>query len=209
MDYDPYAMVIRFQCPACNQPIEVDGEWANRTVACPYCRRHVAAPEESTLDDAANVPMADPLQLEHPVGSAHETPYGQMSPVRQKNTVALIALVLACTTPGLMVAVFVAMAAWAPELMKPANAAEGTQNQFEMVQKYIDDNGGQPPGWMIAIDLLGLGAMACWAASVLCGIVGLFNPHRRGYAIIALGISGFLLIAFGGMMLVGFMLMGA
>ncbi len=42
-------MAIQFACPACQQPIEVDDEWANQTVSCPYCRRIVRAPAQSTL----------------------------------------------------------------------------------------------------------------------------------------------------------------
>lgn len=42
-------MAIQFACPACQQPIEVDDEWADQTVSCPYCRRVVRAPGQSTL----------------------------------------------------------------------------------------------------------------------------------------------------------------
>ena len=46
---------------ACSQPIEVDEEWASRTVACPYCRKTVTAPAESTLTDLDQAPMASPV----------------------------------------------------------------------------------------------------------------------------------------------------
>ena len=42
-------MPIRFTCPGCQQPIEVDDEWASQQVGCPYCRKVVSAPAESTL----------------------------------------------------------------------------------------------------------------------------------------------------------------
>ncbi len=42
-------MAIRFACPGCQQPIEVDDEWASQQVGCPYCRKVVSAPAESTL----------------------------------------------------------------------------------------------------------------------------------------------------------------
>ncbi len=42
-------MAIQFACAACQQPIEVDDAWANQTVSCPYCRRVVLAPAQSTL----------------------------------------------------------------------------------------------------------------------------------------------------------------
>lgn len=50
-------MPIRFACPGCQQPIEVDDEWASQQVGCPYCRQVVSAPTESTLQMNA-VPTA-------------------------------------------------------------------------------------------------------------------------------------------------------
>lgn len=50
-------MAIQFACPACQQPIEVDDEWANQTVSCPYCRRVVRAPGQSTFQ-LSGVPAA-------------------------------------------------------------------------------------------------------------------------------------------------------
>lgn len=52
-------MAIRFACPSCGQPIEIDDEWAGQSVACPYCRRVVAAPRESSWPPG-NVPVAVP-----------------------------------------------------------------------------------------------------------------------------------------------------
>src|SRR5512138_3207750 len=52
-------MAIRFACPSCRQPIEVDDNWAGQSVACPYCRNVVTAPSSSTWP-GAEVPMANP-----------------------------------------------------------------------------------------------------------------------------------------------------
>jgi hypothetical protein len=52
-------MAIRFSCPACQQPLEIDDSWASQSVACPYCRRVVTAPQASTWP-AGSVPMAAP-----------------------------------------------------------------------------------------------------------------------------------------------------
>jgi hypothetical protein len=40
-------MAIQFSCPACGQPIEVDDEYGEHRVSCPYCRNIVNAPSES------------------------------------------------------------------------------------------------------------------------------------------------------------------
>jgi Na+-transporting methylmalonyl-CoA/oxaloacetate decarboxylase gamma subunit len=44
-------MAIQFQCPGCSQPIEVDDIYAGQTAACPYCRRVVSVPTESSLGE--------------------------------------------------------------------------------------------------------------------------------------------------------------
>lgn len=41
-------MPIRFSCPACHQPLEVDDAWGGESVACPYCKRVITAPQNST-----------------------------------------------------------------------------------------------------------------------------------------------------------------
>jgi hypothetical protein len=46
-------MAIQFHCVGCSQPIEVDNEFAGRTAMCPYCRRVVTVPAESTLRELA------------------------------------------------------------------------------------------------------------------------------------------------------------
>jgi hypothetical protein len=43
-------MAVQFPCPSCSQPIEVDDEYAGGSAACPYCRRVVNVPRESTAD---------------------------------------------------------------------------------------------------------------------------------------------------------------
>lgn len=57
--YDRFAMAIRFACPSCQQPIEVDDQWGDESVACPYCRQVVTAPSSSRWP-ANEIPMASP-----------------------------------------------------------------------------------------------------------------------------------------------------
>lgn len=54
-------MAILFSCPSCRQPIEVDDAWGGSSVACPYCRKVVAAPRESEWPKA-DIPVASPAQ---------------------------------------------------------------------------------------------------------------------------------------------------
>lgn len=57
--YHPPIMAIRFTCPSCNQPLEVDDAWAGQTVGCPYCRRVATTPMSSTWS-GAEIRMASP-----------------------------------------------------------------------------------------------------------------------------------------------------
>lgn len=55
-------MAIRFNCPNCRQPIEVDDEIGGRSAACPYCRRVVNVPAESSYtEEAVDAAPAAPL----------------------------------------------------------------------------------------------------------------------------------------------------
>lgn len=65
-------MAIRFNCPACQQPLEIDDGWAGQAVACPYCRRVVTAPQSSSWP-SGNVPMAIPVR---PADSSGPQPDG-------------------------------------------------------------------------------------------------------------------------------------
>lgn len=75
-------MPIRFRCPSCSQPIEVDSELAGKAARCPYCERVMSVPAESTFDSAevvtarpAGVSDAAPLGVP-PLPSRLTTPVG-------------------------------------------------------------------------------------------------------------------------------------
>ncbi len=71
-------MAIQFRCPGCEQPIEVDDEYAGQTAACPYCRRVVTVPVESTLGSEGSAPArpaeAEPAPPASPVAGERATP---------------------------------------------------------------------------------------------------------------------------------------
>ncbi|MBI5865950.1 MAG: hypothetical protein HZB38_15885 [Planctomycetes bacterium] len=45
-------MAIQFRCAGCSQPIEVDDQYAGREAQCPYCRRVVTVPQQTTFDSS-------------------------------------------------------------------------------------------------------------------------------------------------------------
>ncbi|MBK8913936.1 MAG: hypothetical protein IPM64_04905 [Phycisphaerales bacterium] len=65
-------MPIQFACPSCAQPIEVDGIHAGRNALCPYCRREVVVPAESTYAPAQVT--ARPAGSGQPAGPTWDVP---------------------------------------------------------------------------------------------------------------------------------------
>lgn len=108
-------MAIRFRCPACKQPIEVDDHDANRSVRCFYCHAVIQTPAENdpTLIDItlseSQPTSATPAstQFEHigqsgscgcGCGSHQHAGQYAAAPVRRTKTPGVIALVLTILT---------------------------------------------------------------------------------------------------------------
>ncbi len=60
-------MPIRFACPQCHNPIEVDDEFAGSSATCPYCESVVSVPPESTW-------QADAIARARPAGDFRDQP---------------------------------------------------------------------------------------------------------------------------------------
>lgn len=180
-------MAIRFQCGACSQPIEVDDEWASKAVACPYCRKTITAPAESTIDDLARIPMAAPAGPPHappPFAPSPGLAVGTMAPPPSGNTVAVVALVLALATLALIAGSQLLLSGHQMEfqaLMETVNAAPNFAARMEAQQKYLEQN---PTflNWFVPVCLLVLISGLTWIAAVICGVIGIRRPVRRGLA---------------------------
>ena len=195
-------MAIRFQCGACSQPIEVDDEWALRAVACPYCRKTVTAPSESTLVNLARIPVASPLILRESAVAVPAPAAGSDVAVEAtSNPTALAAFVLAC----LMVVLFVLAAAVVSahsldfeQLQKDLQQQPGAESgsQFRAIMEYMNAHGGRFPGWFVAVGLLQVSAMAACVAAIVCGLLALRRAARRPLAVIALVSFGCVVLLF-------------
>ena len=199
-------MAIRFRCSGCSQPIEVDDEWASKLVACPYCRKTIAAPPESTLEDLSPIPEATPLGPSEASWDGPSVPvFGQQPPApAQSNRLAVVALILACSLP-VQLAVFMAvLTAHEGELQRIQSAVEQRQQQgespfaaqFEAWQEFLDERGGIPPSWMILSAMVEFVGAATWIATIVCGIIAVRRPQRRRLAVVALVIAVVLMIFF-------------
>ena len=190
-------MAIRFQCSACSQPIEVDDEWALRTVACPYCRKTVTAPGGSTLPELSEIPTASPLApreagVLHPPAAGESTGALASSP----NRVAVVAFGLACGLVLLTCLYLMVFSAHRLELEDLARPEQTFAENLQAFNEYVDQQGGRVPGWMVAMAVLPLSAVLVWIATLVCGMVGVRRAPRRAWALAALVIAGMVSVFF-------------
>jgi hypothetical protein len=180
-------MAILFQCPACRQPIEIDEEWASRSVMCPFCRTTVTAPEASTFSPLAGVPVASPATGGLPASA----PAPDAPPPAHRNVLAVWALVSAIAALALCFVAGAMMTGWLVDLVGPNPTQQAVR---EAIMDEIQA-GGVPRSLVSAFLVLLLGLLL-WAAGVGCAIVALRVPGRKGLAIAALVTSGVLPLMF-------------
>ncbi|MFQ5494127.1 MAG: hypothetical protein ACE5EX_01995 [Phycisphaerae bacterium] len=193
-------MAIRFLCQSCGQPIEIDDEWAGKTVACPYCRTTVTAPHETTLDRVDQIPTASPVAPEaSPPSDSAWTGGDTIMSAPPRNTIATVALGLALGTVLLITISAQLMSAHRlemEEMQEQMAQSESWGEQMRAMSEYYESSGGQPPAWMIGLSVLLFATCLTWAASLVCGIIGLRRPFRRGRAVAAVAIAGLLPVLF-------------
>jgi len=191
-------MSIRFRCPSCSQPIEIDDDWGSKLVACPFCRNTVTAPVESTLSVEQSVPMADTLTApDMPVGMAPAAQYPPPFPTEAgpRNTLAIVSLVVALASATLLIVgvnVYFSnvIEIFGEDLYTPGgDMSEQQQAVMTYIQDYFETHGGPPP-WMVGSMLSILAGGLGWLAAVICGGIAVARRQRRRWAIAALVICG-------------------
>ena len=180
----------------------MDDGWALKAVACPYCRKTVTAPSESTLGDLNRIPMASPLMVG---GAAVALPTPSLGASAAsdstKNPVAVAAFILACLTVVLVLSA--ATVAYShsldlEQIQKELQPKPGVNSgsQLQAIMAFAEARGGRFPGWMVALGVLQLSAMATCVAAVVCGLFALRRRVRRPLAIIALASCGCIFLLF-------------
>lgn len=188
-------MAIRFQCGGCSQPIEVDDEWANKNVACPYCHKTIMAPPESTLGDLSRIPTASPLSFPGGAGpgmGAPSGPFPAASPlIYHPNTLAIVAFALACVVLLLLFTVGGLASSHELEIQSFQERVWGLQREGkgllaatqQATAELYGEHGGMPPRWMMVSGLIELAAGLAWIATLVCGIIAVRRPRRRRWAV--------------------------
>lgn len=172
-------MAIRFTCPGCSQPIEVDDNLALRPVACFYCRRTVTVPHESTLPEPSNIPVAraseSGMTIATPPPSAVEYGYGRIPQTGRHSHLGLVAIVLISLSALMVIGNVLVIRANRTEYRKMTEILqkEGFSGFLEAQAELVEKNGGQLPSWMMLSSGLTFSSFACWLAGMICALVGM------------------------------------
>jgi len=144
-------MAIQFHCAGCNNPIEVDDDYAGRTAACPYCNKVVTVPQTSTLDPDAPVvarpaagaagPSAPPLPAAQ---TLHVGPAGTLAE-EAAATYGNYGLICAALAVVLIGAAFVSLAT---ALIPEFSQVPQSQPSREWMMEILTSN--PPPTWVPA-----------------------------------------------------------
>lgn len=192
------AVAIRFQCGACAQPIEVDDEWASKTVACPYCHKTVTAPAASTLEDLSEIPTASPLAAGDAATPYPPSPYQEAPVAHPTNRLALVALILACCSIALLIMTNVILGSHRlelAELEETMTHAKSFTEKMEAQSKFFETN-PEAPRWLISASMLVITSGLMDLAAIVCALIAVRRPRRRGLAVAALAIGGLVPIFF-------------
>jgi hypothetical protein len=183
-------MAIQFHCPSCRQPIEVDGEYALKEVACPYCRKVVTAPAASTLVSPPPQARAVGEPLTGQVG-----PVAGRAPAPYPPRVSRLSLVGFSLAVGSLLIILLGGMAMRSVVEEYAQKKKlQLQDAVPALQQELM-NGKAPPN----VGFLFLGAsMACvgFLANVgglVCSLIALFQPTGRKSWAIAGTVVGFIL----------------
>lgn len=172
-------MGVQFLCPSCGQPIEIDSEWANRSVACPYCRHTVTAPSSSTYTPGESVPTAREVP----------GPERDSAAASSTNKLAVAALVLSLV----WLAVYVAGSALLTPALREAFGENPTREELSKALEEMVDK-GEFPGWLVGMFVFIVAMLSLWVAALVCAVLGLRRRRRRGLAAVAMGVLSLLLI---------------
>ena len=186
-------MTIRFRCTSCTQPIEIDDEWASKTVACPYCRKTTTAPAESTLENLDEVPTAMPLTgAEAVLPSSVSARVDDASQRPTVNTLAVVALILA---GGSLASVALARLVLYRHRVEWAQLQEGIMQgtsigeQMKAQSEFLEEH-PEAVRWLAPVSILLLTSGLLSLAALICGVIAICRPQRRGVAAAALVMAG-------------------
>lgn len=186
-------MPIRFYCTGCNKPIEIDDEFANRLVACPFCSATVTAPAASVQELVAS-PLGGPpatSQASRPTVLANEAP--THSAGRRYSTIGLVCGLLLWAIPVAAYSIAFRQVGAFGKLQ--AAQTMPAEQQSEVVKSITQEHEKLLEAWGKKHPWLSFGIFATYALLLIAGlaasVVGLLqSPTRKGRALIGLLLCG-------------------
>jgi hypothetical protein len=191
-------MAVRFPCASCRQPIEIDDAWAGSSVACPYCRKVITAPRESTWPPR-EIPVAAPIQ---PGFSPPPPPPGYQGPAFGPGTYATTMPGRAGTnsaTSGLLLAVASALLwgvgflIWMSTILAIVVTKTGPNPTQDELRKALPDVLASAPPSPAAATVLLVGTF-CGIAGLVLGIRSLVRGEQHTGKAIATCVLGSLAV---------------
>ena len=168
-----HRMAIQFNCPGCQQPVEVDDEWAGQHVACPFCHRVVTTPNESTLASSIIPPTARRLSPS-PDGNFGAQPDAA---IHGHNTLAKIGFGFSLVAVLLLLLGLILLAPLVTELGPDPQMNE--DNQKKILEMY---NNPQTAGPLFGGSAAFCLSFGCWIAGLVMSAIAVTRkdlPGRR------------------------------
>ena len=111
----------------------------------------------------------------------------------QHNGTAMAAFILACALMACILSWLIVYRSHGDEIFEVQQRTEELVQQGKNAvasaqQAWLDYYDGELPGWLMAASFLMMVAFALWVGTLVCAIIGVRRPYRRGYAVFALGV---------------------
>jgi hypothetical protein len=106
--------------------------------------------------------------------------------------VATVGLVLASLALGMIIAAKIVSRMHFDQVQELTEAMQEARDFTDMQRAmldYMEAHGGYP-GWMAAVAALLLLSMPTWLAALICSVIGLRRPDRRGRTVASLILVG-------------------
>ena len=190
-------MAIRFKCPSCHQPIEVDDVDAGSDVLCYYCRSAVKVPSQSqSAVDTGGMKVATPAgaELRHiSEGSPSPEQIDAVFAKPKSKLYGVLGLLSVIAAAVLMIIV----AGWMARETLPEmqQIIEQNMSQKELMEILKNKQQEMMEKMPTGVQLCTIGFPIFGIIGLILSIVGVVKNSGRPYAIVALiGIGLFILL---------------
>jgi hypothetical protein len=186
-------MSIRFACPSCQQPLEIDDQWAGQSVACPYCNSVVVAPASSTWQAGQQIPVASPARAGMEPPPPPRIP-GTSIPAHGSSMAGWALAMSICSAGFAAVGIFAWLMAVA-HAMTQRLGSNPTREQILQLQQEMLQSGTMPTHPVTTLAMI-IG-VACGILGLIFSIRTIMQGQRRGVGIFSCVLALFCIVCEG------------